>query len=51
MYTRTHIFKFINKVSKELDMDINKIPHNNKSSESFNIENASDISWNFFVFW
>ena len=30
----------INKVSKELDMDINKIPHNNKSSESFNIDDV-----------
>ncbi len=28
----------INKVSKELDMDIIKIPHNNKSSETFKVE-------------
>ncbi len=30
----------INKVSNELDMDIIKIPHNNKSSESFNIDDV-----------
>jgi DhnA family fructose-bisphosphate aldolase class Ia len=30
----------INKVSKELGMDIIKIPHNNKSSESFTIEDV-----------
>ena len=30
----------INKVSKELDMDIIKIPHNNKSSETFKVEDV-----------
>ena len=30
----------INKVSKELDMDIIKIPHNNKSSETFKVDDV-----------